>query len=256
MASLSLEQAGEFFRRFFRMGGTFAMVKRLLADDALMERWIGFLSDSPELKLVHGVYNPAPDIYESFKTRCTEKDIDVAQFRWKGPEQAPDFDPNDPETVVVLDVTLDTLQSTFEFAWEWIKDGQESDWRWDGLSTDADKLRLLEGSDAFESYTLRWRRIKLNTNVGKKPIDVRSVQTSPGLALLFVAAQHPARVKAMDYEKRFGWFVPGIECTAPDDELWQCVPYVGFGQDDRQVELSARWYDDGNGDLSVPVFRE
>lgn len=256
MASLSLEQAGQFFRRFFRMGGTFAMVKRLLTDDALMERWIGFLSDSPELKLVHGVYNAAADIYENFKTRCSEKGVDVAQFKWKSPEQAPDFDPNDPETVVVLDMTLGSLQETFEFAWEWVKDGQESDWRWDGLSTDADKLRLLDGSDAFEAYILRWRRIKLNTNVGKKPIDVRSVQTSPGLALLFVAAQHPARVKATDYEKRFGWFIPGLECTTPDGEPWRFVPYVCFGRDDRQVKLYASWYDISSADLSVPVFRE
>ena len=195
MASLSLEQAGEFFRRFFRMGGTFAMLKRLLTDDALMECWIKGLTDQPEFKLVHSVFNPAADVLEALKTRCVERGIDFGRFSWAGSQEAISFT-DDPEEVVVLDVTLDTLQETFEFAWEWAKDGQDGSWRWEGLLSKPDRLRLLEGSDTFVPYMLRWRRIKLNTNIGKKPEDVRNPKMSPGVALVFVAAQHPARVKA------------------------------------------------------------
>jgi hypothetical protein len=115
----------------------------------------------------------------------------------------------------------------------------------------------LQGSEAFQPFTLRWRRIKLNTNVGKKPIDVRSPETSPGAVLVLVAAQHPARVKATDYKTRFGWFTPGLECTSPGLWPWQYVPCVGFGRGDRQVELNVRCYVDGYDDyLAVPVFRE
>jgi hypothetical protein len=208
-------------------------------------------------KLVHGVFNPAADVLEASMLRLAEKGFTVDQFTWIGPKEAPDFDPRDPETVVVLDVTLGTLQETFEFAYEWAAEGQENGgWRWDDLNTDPDKFRLLQGSEAFKPMTLRWRRIKLNANVGKKPIDMRSPDTSPGAVLVLVAAQHPARVKATDYKTRVGWCVPGLECTAPDDGPWQGVPCVSFDLGARQVKLSAFWYDYSHGYLSVPVFRE
>lgn len=143
MANVYLEQAGEFFRRFFRMGGTIAMLKKLLTDDALMERWIKNLTEQPEFKLVHGVYNPVADVLDAFKSRCATEGIDFDKFRWIGTEQAPDFDLKDPETVVVLDATLDTLQATFEFAWAWAVEGQEDSWRWEGMLSDPGKLRLL-----------------------------------------------------------------------------------------------------------------
>lgn len=256
MANIFLTQTAEFFDRFFRFGGTIKMVVKLLGDDELMKWWVGQLNSHPTFRLIHEVYNPTADILEAVKARCAEKGIEFEKLRWIGTEQAPDFDPRDPETVVVLNVTLDTLQATFEFAWEWAKDGQENSWRWEGMLSDPGKLRLLEGSKEFQPFTLRWRRIKLNANVGKKPIDVRSPQTSPGVALIFVAAQHPQRVKATDYEKRFGWFVPGLACTAPDYEPWQSVPCVGFSRDNRQVWLNADWFDSGYGYLAVPVFRE
>lgn len=210
----------------------------------------------PVSRLIHDVYNPTSDVLEAAKSRCAEKGIEFNKLHWIGIEQAPDFDTNDPETVVVLDITLDTPQATFEFAWGWAVEGQEGSWRWKGMLSDIDKLRLLEGSEEFQPFTRRWRRIKLNTNVGKKPVDVRSPQASPGIALIFVAAQHPARVKAIDYEKRFGWYVPGLECTTPDGGPWQYVPYVGFICGDRRVLLDADWYDDGDGGLAVPVLRE
>lgn len=34
------------------------------------------------------------------------------------------------------------------------------------------------------------------------------------------------------------------------------MPYVNFNRDNRQVKLNANWYDNGNDNLAVPVFRE
>ena len=93
--------------------------------------------------LIHGVYNTTVDVLAAFKARCAAKGIDFGKFSWVSPESAPDFDLNDPETVVVLDATLDTLQNTFEFAWAWTVDGQDDKWRWDGMLSDQKKLRLL-----------------------------------------------------------------------------------------------------------------
>lgn len=256
MSNIHLQQAAEFFGRFFRLGGTIQMIKQLLGDDELMTWWMEQLKIHAKFKLVHGVFNPAADILEASMLRLAEKGFVVDQFTWIGPKEAPDFDSRDHEMVVVLDVTLGSLQETLEFAWDWAVEGQEDSWRWGGLETTPDKLRLLEGSEAFQPMTLRWRRIKLNVNVAKAPKDVRDPKASPGLALLFVAAQHPQRVKVIDYEKYFGWHVPGLECTAPGLEPWQGVPYVYFSQGDRQVGLSAVWCERSHGTLAVPVLRE
>jgi len=267
MASLRIElgQALEFFGRFARFGGDEVKLKKLLGNDTLMEAWVKRLDEFPEFKLVHGVFNTTVDVLAAFKARCAEKDIDFGKFSWVGSEQAPEFDPNDPETVVVLDATLDTLQNTFEFAWEWTVDGQDDKWRWNGMLSDQKKLRLLsddrkddaEGDGPeFKPWTLSWRRIKLNVGVNKNPVDLRNPKSSPGCALLFMSAEHPARIKATDYKTRFGFWLPGLKCTAPGEDAWQGVPCVGFVRDDRQVGLSSRPRGGSGGSLSVPSFRE
>ncbi|MBU2613145.1 hypothetical protein KJ925_01650, partial [Patescibacteria group bacterium] len=87
-------------------------------------------------------------------------------------------------------------------------------------------------------------------------IDVRDPTSSPGCALLFMSAEHPARIKATDYEKHFGFWLPGLKCTASGEEQWRNVPYVRFYYDDRQVKLSSSWYGNSSADLAAPSFRE
>lgn len=246
----------EFKRILAEVGFTAELVRLINQDPSLATTMFEAVQDLPAAKLIHGVFNRAEDVFKATMERLVEKGFTVDQFTWIGPEVPPDFT-QDTEVVVALDVTLDTLQATFEFAWQWAVEGQENgSWRWEGLNTDPDKFRLIEGSEAFKPMTLRWRRIKLNANVGKKPMDVRSLDTSPGAILVLVAAQHPARVKATDYNTRFGWFAPGLECTAPGREPWRYVPCVNFDRRDRQVGLSADWYGHSNDYLGVPVFRE
>ena len=69
-----------------------------------------------------------------------------------------------------------------------------------------------------------------------------------------MAAQHPARVKATDYKTRYGWYLPGLECTVPGDDEWAGVPYVFFSHGGRRLYLDANWRD--HGYLAVPVFVE
>lgn len=215
--------------------------------------------------LIHGVFNKQVDVLAAFKARCVDKRIDLGKFSWDGPEQAPEFDPSDPETVVVLDATLDTLQNTFEFAWEWTVDWQVDSWRDEGMFSDAKHLRLLSddrndnargNGPEFKPYTLRWVRIKLDTNVGSKPSDVRDPKSSPGCALLFMSAEHPERIKATDYKMRFGFWLPGLKCTTGYGDAWENVPYVHFHRNDRDVGLYTLWNEDSHGDLAVPSFRE
>lgn len=216
----------------------------------------------PEFRLVHGVFNPTADVLVAFKARCAAKGVDFTKFTWTsmssaesiGSEQAPEFT-DDEEVAVVLDATLDTLQSTFEFAWAWTVDGQDDKWRWEGMLSDEDKLALLDGLE-FKPWTLTWRRIKLNANVGKKPCDIRDPKTSPGCTLLFMSAEHPARIKATDYQKRFGFWLPGLKCTAPGERRWRSVPCVRFDRDCHRVRLFSRWCGDSHDFLAVPVLWE
>jgi len=257
-SDLSLNQAVELVARLGRYGLSPEVAKKLMGDDEAMRTFVcdGLKSFNAKLSLVHGVFNTTDNVLAAFKARCAVYCIDFDKFSWIGSETAPEFDPNDPETVVVLDATFDTLQDTFEFARAWMEIGQEKSSCWDGMDSDPEKLALLDGLE-FAPYTLRWVRIKLDTNVGSKPIDVRNAKASPGCALLFMSAEHPERIKATDYETRFGFWLPGLKCTAPDVEAsWRDVPCVRFSRDVRLVELSSFWDGVPYGNLAVPCFRE
>lgn len=259
-SEVTVSQRTEFFNRFHRFGGNKTKLEKLLRDDEFMEAWVKRLDGVPELRLKHGVFSTTVDVLAAFKARCAAKGLDFGKFSWVGSEQAPEFDPNDAETVVVLDATLYTLQKTFDFAWAWTVDGQHNNsWRSDRMLSDAKKLRLLSDAEGdgpkFKPYTLRWVRIKLDTSVGKKPVDVRDPKFSPGCALLFMSAEHPARIRAMNFEKRFGFWLPGLQCKAPAERKWADVPFVQFDLDDRQVLLASRPADISDDELANPSFR-
>ncbi|MFA4954349.1 MAG: hypothetical protein WC641_03490 [Patescibacteria group bacterium] len=240
-------------------------VLKLIEHPEALNAALDAMRNHPTFVLIHGVFNKQEDVLTTFKTYHEAKGIDFGKFSWVGPKAAPDFDPTDPETVVVLDATQDTLQNTFEFAWQWTCDGQDDKYRWEGMVSDSKKLRLLsddrkddaEGdSPEFKPWTIAWRRIKLDTNVGKRPIDVRDPKSSPGCALLFMSAEHPARIKATDYKKRFGYWLPGLKCSAPGERQWRSVPDVSFGRDGRRVGLDSDPDDYSLDGLAVPSFRE
>jgi hypothetical protein len=123
------------------------------------------------------------------------------------------------------------------------------------MVSDPDKLALLDGLE-FKPHTLRWVKIKLNTNIGKRPIDVRNPKSSPGCALLWMSAEHPARIKATDYEKRFGFWLPGPKCTVPGVGPFANVPSVYFDRDVRRVKLYSYPAHHAYVNLAVPSLQE
>lgn len=170
------------------------------------------------------------DILTALKVRCVRVGINFEKFRWIGFEQAPDFDPNDPEVVVVLDITLDTLFDTFCFAWRWIAAGPVKVVWHDNLRRYSRDMRLREGSEPFEPYTLRWRRIKLDTHLNI-PANLVDPAKAPGVALLFVVAQHPERIKvAMNGGKTIAWVASAIQCQTSiwvnSRRGWNGVPRI------------------------------
>lgn len=269
MAGLASKVSGtqmvEFFSRFGRFGGDMVKFQRLLSDDEFMEWWVKLMDQYPDNRLVHGVFNKPRRILADFKARCIGNGIDFNNFSWLGSETAPDFDPNDPETVVVLDATLDTLQNTFEFAWAWMADWQMGNHRSHDMLSDQKSLRLLSderdnGSEGdgldFKPWTLTWRRIKLDVNIGKKPSKTRTSKSPPGCALLFMGAEHPHRIKTMNYTSRFGFWLPGLKCITPNTGEWRRVPFILFDQVGHQVKLSLGSPDRSGDNLTIPYFRE
>lgn len=206
-------------------------------------------------KLVHGVFNSTANVFEATMLRLAEKGFLVSQFTWTGPREAPEFDSRDAETVVVLDVTLGSLGETFEFAWDWAVAVQGKSWRWEVFRTADDRLRLLQGAEAFQPLTFRWRRIKLDAHADERPLDVRDPHSSPGVALIHLAAQHPQRVRAIDREKRCGWFVPGLECAVLSRRSWRFVPCLDFDPASQQVALYPR-ANSTRGGLTIPMLRD
>ncbi len=205
---------------------------------------------------VHGVFDTAADVLRATLDHLVAKGFNLSQFTWIGSETPFDFT-DDPEVAVALDVTLATVEETFNFAWNWVVEGQENSYRWEGIELGPDRLRLLAGSEAFQPFTLRWRRIKLDANVGQAPQTVHGSKMSPGMVLLFVIAQHPERVRATDYRKRFGWVIPGLECrSSGGDTQWQRRPFVYFVVTRHRVWMGMTEQEHGNANLAVPRYEE
>lgn len=202
--------------------------------------------------LVHGVFNMPSAMVASFKARCADQGIDFSSFRWIGSEQPPDFDQNDPKSVIVLDATLDTLQNTFEFAWAWASACQEGSCRYEGVLSDPASLALVAGMK-FMPWTIAWRTIKLDTFVGEIPMDVRRAREVPGCALLFMAAEHPAWIRAIDEQNHFGFWLPGLKNNLPGQKEFSYIPYV-FYDASRKIQIDCFRKEHRHENLAVPCF--
>ncbi|MFH1620909.1 MAG: hypothetical protein ABIB04_02375 [Patescibacteria group bacterium] len=204
-------------------------LKKLLGNDQLMKWWIKQLDCRPEFGLIHGVYTPLTDILPSFQARCRLEKMDYGKFTWDGPKKPPAYDPEDSEIVVVLDVALDTLQNTFEFALRWIADDVGLSCNND-LATDSDHLALLEGCE-LKPWSLRWVRIKLDAGKShKEPRLACSPVSSPACSLLFMIAEHPEKQEKKDHSSPRAFWIPGLRCKRKNSKIKSLdfTPYFTF----------------------------
>jgi len=163
---------------------------------------------------------------------------------------------------VVLEVSLRTVQQTFDEAWNCTVVNYKSAHRWPQLLSDEGSLRLLPGIK--HEYGLRWRVIDLAANWdqinGVHPKTVRSVEHSPAHAVLWAAAFFPKWVEAMNgFQVPYVW-IPGYESYEPVNKTWSRIPSLGMIQKDQQIRLGVRRVSD-HGDVgllkkAVPTFEE
>lgn len=214
------------------------------------------------LTLVHGRYNPSLEaIVQDCSHRLWRRRVDFYYgLKVLGPDglesgfamPSPAF-AYDPGVAVVLEVTLGTFEETFEFAWEWACAGtQHGGRRYDLRCPDEIKLGDLRPLDEFRPNTRRWRRIKLDAHQGKKPIAVRDPRISPGLGVLFAAAQHP--FFSVNTKKVRCWYLPGLEYAGSDNESRRHLPYICHDRDTVSMH-EAKWDDDYDW-KAVPVYWE
>ena len=225
-------------------------LKKLVVNPWLWELMLKTLRTHPRRNLVHGVFNKGAVVLKAFHARCIEMEIDYNRFSWKTGGRPPEFDPNDPEIVVVLEATLGSLRQTFDFAWEWIKDVHETQEREPELSSNPRFLESLRSIE-FAPWTIAWRRIKLNANLGKNPIDCSEAEASPGCALLFVAAQHPEWIKQAD---GIGIRGPGLWLLGLAYDGGLKVPYLYKQYDTKLLELSVGRGFTAYQDIAAPTF--
>ncbi len=166
--------------------------------------------------------------------------------------------PDDPLGAVLLDVSLDTVQQTFEQAWHFASAVQPGSWRWDAVLSDEKHLQLLPGI-TFQRG-LRWQVMDLAANWDKqngiRPLDVRDPKVSPHSSILWAASYFPKWVQTMDGESvPFVW-LPGYQLTVPGRRPWSFVPYLFWHRDSRRVELYAFFAGYRRRGWAVPSLRE
>ena len=166
--------------------------------------------------------------------------------------------PDDPLCAVVLDVSLDTVQQTFEEAWHFAAAVQPGNWRWGQVLSDEKHLQLLPG--ITHQRGLRWQVVDLGANWDKRngiaPEAVRDPKTSPHSAIIWAASYFPKWVQAMDGESVSFVWLPGYQLTVLGSQPWASVPDLDWYRSSRRVRLYAHFAGNRSCGWAVPSLRE
>ena len=165
--------------------------------------------------------------------------------------------PEDRLVVHVLVPYAETVDATLETLWTIASGLQPNNWRWDGMKSGPENLRLLDGIE--HKPGLRWEAIDLGANWdpkdGIRPMDVRG-PNSAHAGILAAAAHFPKWVQAMDGEKVPYVWLPGYQVNVAGEAPWRRVPYLGWDSVLRKVNLHALWKDHRFYKWACPVVRE
>lgn len=161
--------------------------------------------------------------------------------------------------LLTLDVWLGDLPTTFEALADWIKHEQKiidnGYWRYDGLKSDAEHLRLVDPKRYGKTPSVKWVELDMTANRGSAPKDVRD-DGSAGLQVMTAFAVHPNYPPAIDYEAIPGAWAAGLQANIPGYEAWTDVPILYWYRFYRQVCLVAYWDGYRYDYYAVPVVRE
>lgn len=164
----------------------------------------------------------------------------------------------------ILYVDFGSAEKNIEMWWRVLVANQPNNWRWDGLKTDPENLRLTPNTKAYEPGI---HRVRINLVAHWEPENGRTIdevreqakQTDEILAHAEVLAAyglHAALLQEQDGENLPYADMPGFQATVPGREAWAHVPYLFWNRDDRKVQLSAFWSGSRPQYWAAPVVRE
>ncbi len=157
-----------------------------------------------------------------------------------------------------LEIWLGDLPTTFEELWAWNVHVHGSAWRYDGLKSDSQHLRLLDPEQSYSSQlSARWVKLDITANRGQTSEDIDDSMGYPGLAVLAAAALQPIWLPAIDRDGLLGVWLFGLLAMIPGEHAWRNVPLLFWdhGSHD-EVGLHARWSGHRRRDCTVPVFKK
>jgi hypothetical protein len=147
---------------------------------------------SADAELIHEMFISPGKQLDLARERSMERDWCFTDDDFAALGEPPTW-PEDKLSVVVLDISIDTVEHTFEEAWHFAASVQPNHWRWNELKSDADHLRLLPG--ITHKRGLRWRVVDLGANLdkaqGMSPREVRRSSISPSSEVLWAASYFP-----------------------------------------------------------------
>ncbi len=203
--------------------------------------------------LLHGMFASPDAQLRMAKQRNLERGWGFTDEDFASLGPAPSWLTDNRLVVVILDISLDSIEQTFEEAWDAVKGAHPANWRWPELKSDKESLRLLSGN---HKRGLRWQVVDLGANKNARPIDVRNPKTSPSSALLWMAFYSPKWIQSMNgTDVPYVW-IPGYEATISGYGAWTSMPLLFWDADDRKVELYADFSGYRNEKWAVPVLRE
>lgn len=189
-------------------------------------------------KLVHDVYN-IPEIVDAATMKQLRlMNYDPDKLTWSNHSGVPTFS-DDPETCVVLRVSLESLAETMRFYWDWIESlyGMATLVHFKDFS---DRCVRMQFPNRFSPNTLKWVRLKLNA----KPT---LADTLAGVEVLALAAQHPERMRVADQPVSF--LMAGLMSRMPDraPKDWDYRPRLEYIEGRDEVGIGC-WWNHGDRD--------
>jgi hypothetical protein len=165
----------------------------------------------------------------------------------------------------ILYVDFGSPEQNVEMWWKVIAGTQPRAWRWDGLKTDPEHLRLAPNTYQYNPGMRGIYRVRINLVANWQPQDGRSVLQVREWATRFGEYLAHAEVLAAYgfhnelLQRQDGTNLPysdmaGFEASVPGDGPWASCPYLSWSGD--EARLSAYWVDSVHQLWSAPVVWE
>ncbi|HRH32368.1 MAG TPA: hypothetical protein PLK06_03515, partial [bacterium] len=229
------------FARFFRLGGTIAMVKRLLADDELMECWIEFLSTQPEFKLIHEHFTPLADKLAMVKEwpGINPDDVEAALATAMENGTIAGYEsevPKNKHLDIVVTPYRESVAATLVYLRDRMKEAHgDRYWQWPEAyddNVDENRVKLIDGAAPFIPNRIVIEVVDFGANWNRKDgLILESVQKAQasklaGFAVIANASQSPRWVQKMDGETVPYALAAALLLSVPGHDSWRYSPNV------------------------------